>query len=73
MDPLVTVPFVVHPPEISDHKVTLVIFTASTTSQTRSLDKIVELQIEPPITSEIDDYTRNIANKMANEFKKKNQ
>ena len=33
------------------------------------LDRIVELDIDPPITSEIDDYTAEIAEKMAKEWK----
>jgi len=33
------------------------------------IDKIVELQIEPPLTPEIDDYTGNIALKIAKRIK----
>ena len=35
------------------------------------LDKIVELQLEPPLTPEIDDYTGNIALEIAKSIKSK--
>ena len=35
------------------------------------LDKIVELQIEPPITPEIDEYTRKVADEIVNRIKSK--
>jgi len=35
------------------------------------IDKIVELKIEPPITPEIDEYTRKVADEIVNKIKNK--